>query len=66
MAKTLIWVAVGVVALIVIGSIVMSLIGAILKFVLYLVVGALVVGGGLYLVRRTRRAVRGGRFRELR
>ena len=66
MARTLIWVAVGVVALIVLGSIVMSLLGALLKFAFYLVVGALVVGGGLYLAGRARRAVRGRRYRELR
>ena len=61
MAKNLVWLALGVIVLIVIGSIVVSLLGLLLKLALYLVLGALVVGGGYYLYGRTRRSVRGGR-----
>jgi hypothetical protein len=59
-AKNLVWLALGVLVLIVIGSIVVSLLGLLLKLVLYLVLGALVVGGGYYVYARTRRSVRGG------
>jgi hypothetical protein len=62
--KNLIWLVLGVLVLIVIGSIVISLLGLLLKLALYLLLGALVVGGGYYLYGRARRAVRGGR-REL-
>ena len=65
MAKNLVWLALGVLVLIVIGSIVVSLLGLLLKLAVYLVLGALVVGGGYYLYARTRRSVRGGP-RELR
>ena len=59
MAKNLVWLALGVLVLIVIGSIVVSLLGLLLKLALYLVLGALVVGGGYYLYTRARRSVRG-------
>lgn len=64
-AKNLFWIALAVVALVVLGSVVLSVLGAVLKFALYLVVGAAVVGGGLYLVNKARGAIRGGRFKQL-
>jgi hypothetical protein len=66
MARALIWVAVGAIVLIVIGMVVMSLLAAVLKYAVYLVVGALVVGAGFYLVGRARRALGGSRLRRLR
>lgn len=65
MARNLIWIALAVVALVVVGSLVLSVVGAILKFALYLLVGAAVVGGALYLVGKARGAIRGGRFKQL-
>jgi len=64
--KTLVLVALGVIALIVDGMVVVSVVGALVKFAFYLLIGAAVVGGGLYLVARARRAVRGNRFRQIR
>lgn len=52
MARTLFWVALGVVVLLVVGSIVVSLVKALLSLVLYLIVGAVVVGAGWYLYQR--------------
>jgi hypothetical protein len=66
MGKTLILIALGVVALVVVGMVVVSLLGTIVKFVFYLLVGAAVVGGVVFLVGKGRKAVRDGRFRELR
>jgi hypothetical protein len=64
------WLAIGAVALIVIGMVVVSLIGTLLKLGFYLLVGAAVVAGGYYLVGKARgglRGLRGGRrFRSLR
>jgi hypothetical protein len=64
-AKNLILVALAVVALVVIGSLVLSVLGMILKFALYLLIGAAVVGGALYVVGKARGAIRGGRFKQL-
>ncbi len=66
MGKTLVWLALGVVALIVVGMVVVSVLGALLKFAFYLLVGAAVAGGALYLLRRARARVKGSRFRQLR
>lgn len=63
--RTVIFVVLAVVALIVVGMVVMSVLGAILKFAFYLLIGAAVVGGGLYLAAKARRAVRSGKYREL-
>ena len=66
MGKSLILFVLGAVVLIVVGMVVVSLLGTLLKLGFFLVVGALAVGGGVYLVGKARRAVRDGRFRELR
>jgi hypothetical protein len=63
--KNLIWVVLTVAALVLVGMLVLSLLGTLLKFALYLLVGAAVVGGGLYLVARARGALRGNRWRQL-
>jgi hypothetical protein len=63
--KTFAWVLLGGVVLILVGSLVVSALGALLKLGFYLIVGALVVGGGYYLYGRARRAVGGDRRRRL-
>jgi hypothetical protein len=65
-AKSVLWLAIGAVALIVVGMVVVSLLGTLLKLGFYLLVGALVVGGGYYLAGKVRGGLRGGRFRSLR
>jgi hypothetical protein len=45
--------------LMVVGLIAVWLIKALLGFLFYILVGALVVGGGVYLYRRVRRAITG-------
>ena len=66
MAKGLVWMALAVVALIFVGWLVVSLLGTLLKLLFFLLVGAAVVGGAVYLVGRARGAVKGGRFKSLR
>jgi predicted membrane channel-forming protein YqfA (hemolysin III family) len=56
-AKNLGWLVLGIVALVVIGWLVISLLGALIKILFYLLVGALVVGGVVYLVGKARRGV---------
>jgi hypothetical protein len=63
--KTFVWVVVGGVVLILAGWLVLSLLGTLLKLGFYLIVGALVVGGGLYLVGRARRSLGGDQRRQL-
>ncbi len=63
--KTFLWVVVGGVVLILAGWLVLSLLGTLLKLGFYLIVGALVVGGGLYLVGRARRSLGGDQRRQL-
>ena len=64
--KTLILVALGVVALVFVGWLVLSLLGTLLKFAFYLLVGVVVVGGGVYLVGKASSAIRDGRFKQIR
>lgn len=66
MGRTLVWVALGAVALVIVGWVVLSLLGTLLKLALYLLVGAVVVGGAIYIAGRARAAIRGGRFKQLR
>lgn len=65
MGRTLVWITVGVIALLIVGSMVISAIGALIKLILYLVVGLLLVGGALAVVAKARGAVRGRTRREL-
>jgi hypothetical protein len=65
-AKLLAWVVLPVVGLVLVGMLAIWVIHAILGFLSYIIVGALVVGGGLYLYRRVKRGVgpgTGGRRR---
>jgi undecaprenyl pyrophosphate phosphatase UppP len=57
MTKALIWLAVGVLGLIVVGMVVVTLIKALLHVVGYLIVGAIVVGAAMLLYRRGRSAL---------
>lgn len=66
MLKVIVWGVVAVVALVLLGSLVVSLLGALLKLGFYLIVGLAVVGGGLYLYRRARGAVPGSTRRSIR
>jgi uncharacterized membrane protein YdfJ with MMPL/SSD domain len=65
MVRTLLWVVAGIAGLIVVGAVVMSVVGALLKLFAYLLVGVLVVGAAMVLVGRSRKAVRGGRPRQI-
>jgi len=66
MGKGVLWVVVGGAALILVGWLVVSLFGTLLKLAFYLLVGLAVVGGGMYVVRRIRRSVGGSRWKQLR
>ena len=66
MGKGVLWVVVGGAALILVGWLVVSLFGTLLKLALYLLVGLAVVGGGMYLVRKVRGSVRGSRWKQIR
>jgi membrane protein required for beta-lactamase induction len=55
--KLLAWLILPIVALILVGGLVLSLLHSLLSLVFYLIVGALVVGGGVYLYQRAKRAV---------
>jgi hypothetical protein len=59
--KKLLWIAIAVVLLIIVGSVVVSFLGTLLKLAFYLIVGAAVVGGLFYLFGRARQ---GGRSRQ--
>jgi energy-converting hydrogenase Eha subunit G len=56
-AKLVAWLVLPVVGLIVAGWLALLLLKALLGVVVYLLVGAAVVGGGVYLYRRTKRAI---------
>jgi len=58
--------ALGAVALVIVGWVVLSLLGTLLKLAFYLLVGAVVVGGAVYVAGRARGAIRDGRFKQLR
>jgi hypothetical protein len=64
--KQVLWVAVGVLALVVVGMIVLKVAAALVKFLLTAVVVLALVGGALYMLGRARNALRGGRSREIR
>lgn len=64
-AAKLVWVGIGVLVLMIVGSMVISAIGALFKIVMYLAVGLLVVGGALVVVGKARHALRGAGRREL-
>lgn len=51
------------VGLVVVGMVAVWAIGALAHLIFYIIVGALVVGGGYYLYGRAKRAIRGGRRR---
>lgn len=63
--KTILWILAAVILLIIVGSVVVSVLGTLIKLAFYLLVGALVVGGGIYLVGRARRSLGGDRRRQL-
>lgn len=56
-ARLLAWLVLPLVGLVVVGALAMWLLQALMSLVVYLLVGALVVGGGAYLVHRARRAI---------
>jgi hypothetical protein len=63
--RTFVWVVLGGIALILVGWLAISLLGTILKLGLYLLVGAAIVGGGVYLYGRVRRSIGGNGRRSL-
>ena len=60
MARLLAWLVLPLVGLVVLGMLALWLFKALLGLAFYLVVGAVVVGGGVYLYRRAKRAVEPG------
>jgi len=56
-ARLLAWVVLPLVGLVVVGALALWLLHTVLHLVVYLLVGALVVGGGVYLYGRARRAL---------
>jgi hypothetical protein len=59
-AKLLAWLVLPVVGLVLAGMLAIWLFHAILGLLFYLIVGALVVGGGAYLYHRAKRAIGSG------
>ena len=66
MLKVVVWGVVAVVALILVGSLVVSVVGALFKLAFYLLVGLAVVGGGLYVLGRVRKGIAGTGRRSIR
>ncbi len=56
-ARLVAWLVLPLVGLVVVGAIAVALFKALLGLALYIIVGALVVGGGVYLYHRARRAI---------
>jgi uncharacterized membrane protein SirB2 len=54
------------VGLVVVGAIAWWLISHLITIIIYIAVGALVVGGGIYLVGKARRSINGGGHRSIR
>ena len=63
-AKLLAWLVLPLVGLVLVGMLAIWVIHAILGLLGYIIVGALVVGGGLYLFRRAKRSIGGTRNRR--
>jgi hypothetical protein len=63
MGRKLVWATVAVVALLLVGSMVLSAIGALLKFAIYLAIAVMIVVSVLYLVDKARSGLRGDRRR---
>ncbi len=57
MARLLAWTVLAVAGLVVAGMLTLWLVHTLLGLIGYLIVGALVVGGGAYLYHRTKRAI---------
>jgi len=64
--KQVMWIAVGVLALVVLGMVVLKVAAALIKFLVTALVVLALVGGALYMLGRARNALRGGRSREIR
>ncbi|MEN3307582.1 MAG: hypothetical protein V7603_3784 [Micromonosporaceae bacterium] len=56
-ARLVAWLLLPIAGLVLVGALALWVFHALLSLVLYLVVGALVVGGGVYLYGRARRAI---------
>lgn len=64
-AKLLAWLVLPVVGLVLVGMLVIWMFHVIMGLLVYIIVGALVVGGGVYLYHRARRSLgRGTRTRR--
>ena len=66
MGKQVMWIAVGVLALVVLGMVVLKVAAALIKFLVTALVVLALVGGAIHLLGRARNALRGGRSREIR
>jgi hypothetical protein len=64
--KQVLWVAIGVLALVVVGMVVLKVAAALVKFLFTALVVLALVGGAIHLLGRARNALRGGRSREIR
>jgi hypothetical protein len=56
-ARLLAWLVLPIVGLVLVGALALAVFHALLHLVVYLIVGALVVGGGAYLYGRAKRAI---------